>query len=912
MTEILRYALLGVGTGAVYALLAQGLVLVYRGSGLLNFAQGALAMVGAYAYYAVTVQAGLPKIVGLGAALFGCAALGAAIHLVVLRPMRRSSPLSRVIATLGVLIALQSSAFLVYGHEPRTVPGLLPTHPVHLFVHGLVLGADRCYLLVIGAVLTAVLYTVYRFTQFGRLTTAVAENEIAAASLGHSADIVASVNWAIGSALAGLAGVLIAPIIFLEPTSLVLLVLPAMSAALIGQFSSFPVTFVVSLALGCAQAEVGRYVSQPGWATAAPFVAVVVVLLFRGTGVPGRSFVLDRLPSVGTGRVRWVPVALCYAAGSAALLSTNADWATAATVTIGAAIIALSVVLITGYTGQLSLAQGVLAGVGALLAARLAQHVPFIAALGIATAVTAVAGALIAVPALRTRGTTLAIATLGLGGAVSAVALGNGRYTGGIGGILVPVPSLFGWSIDPFFRPGRYAFAAFTLLVLFAIAIANLRRGITGRRLLAIRSSERAAAAMGINNALVKTFAFMLGGSVAAAGGIVLAFQQPAVVVGQEPSFTVFACIMFVAVVVAAGVGTVPGALVGALLIPGGLVSKALSSWSQVNDYLPLSSGLVLIVTLQLSADGLVPLARRLAGRGGPVLSRGVSRRRSSGPAVSEAPRDHEQRPAEIAPPRTLEVRGISVSFGGVRAVDDVSLVVRPGEIHGLIGPNGAGKTTLIDAITGLVPMRSGQLYLGDLQISGWPTRRRATAGIARSFQSIELFADLTVAENLAVATEQASGVRWLTDLVWPSRLALTAATHEVMRQFDLTSDADASPTELSFGRRKAVAIARAVAAAPSVVLLDEPAAGLDEHEAGELSELIRRVAKEWGIGVLLVEHRMEMIMALSDRVTVLERGRVLAEGTPAEIRTHPEVLDAYLGTDRTSTPCAEAAAELA
>ncbi|WP_375476557.1 ATP-binding cassette domain-containing protein [uncultured Jatrophihabitans sp.] len=888
--EFLRYALLGIGTGAVYALLAQGVVLVYRGSGLLNFAQGAMAMVGAYAYYEIAGKHGGSPYLGLVVALVVCAALGAAIHLVVLRPMRRSSSLSRVIATLGIVSVLQSSAFLVFGHDPLQVPNLLPSRPVHI-TDSLVIGENYIWIFAIGAVLTALMWSVYRHTAFGRATTAVAENEISAAALGHSPDVIASVNWAVGSALAGLAGVLIAPIIFLEPTSLVLLVIPAMTAALVGQFSSFPVTFGVALLLGIASSEIQRYVSQPGWANAAPFIVVVLLLAARGSSLPLRSFVLDRLPAAGSGRVRPVPLLVGVVAVMWLLAISSPDWAVAATTTAAVAIIALSIVVITGYTGQLSLAQSIIAGVAALVAAKFAPHMPFLLALLLAALVTGAIGAAFSLSALRVRGTTLAIATLGLGGAVSSVLLLNPSYTGGIAGITVPVPSLFGWDIDPLAHGNRYAMVTFGALVLLATATANLRRGVTGRRLLAVRSNERAAAALGVSNGYVKMYAFTVGAVIAAVGGILIAFQQSSVEVSQTPTFTVFSGIFLVSVVVAGGVGSVGGALIGALLVSGGLVSQLLNGWSSVNDYLPLIGGVTLVLVLIFGPDGLFETNRRLLVA---ALS-GVTARFARSGAARVAPGDGGRSAPVRVTPLGLQVEDMSVSFGGVQAVRGVSLTVRPGEIHGLIGPNGAGKTTLVDAITGFV-RASGSCRVGDRELSRASARRRAQAGMARSFQSLELFSDLTVAENVAVATEGSQWWRWLTDLVWPGRLRLTPVATEALRQFNLLGHVDAKPGSISFGQRKTVAIARSVAAAPSVLLLDEPAAGLDDREADELAELIRHLAKNWGIAILLIEHKIDMIMSLSDRVTVLDRGAVLTSGAPDEVRTHPEVLDAYLG----------------
>ena len=243
-----------------------------------------------------------------------------------------------------------------------------------------------------------------------------------------------------------------------------------------------------------------------------------------------------------------------------------------------------------------------------------------------------------------------------------------------------------------------------------------------------------------------------------------------------------------------------------------------------------------------------------------------------------------------------LAASGISVSFGGVHAVVDVGLEVGEGRLIGLIGPNGAGKTTFIDAVTGFVKSR-GRVVLGTQDLSRRNARSRARAGLSRSFQSLELFNDVTVLENLVVAGERYRPFRYLTDLFWPGRPSLSAAALEAIKQFDLVELIDRKPESISFGQRKMVAIARAIAASPSILLLDEPAAGLNDHEAGELARLIRKVADEWNIGVLLVEHKVDVVMSISDRVTVLESGGQLASGTPDEVIAQQAVIDAYLGT---------------
>lgn len=893
MTNFVHFAILGLAAGAIYALIAQGTVLVYRSSGLLSFAQTALLLVGAFAYYEFREHAGLPTGLAVLLAVAGCAVVGAGVHLVILRPMRRSSPLSRVIASLGILAVVYAAAVIRYGQDLRSVPSILPTRSVTV-LPDITVGLDRLLILVICGGLSLALWAGYRFTSFGRVSAAVAEGELAASTLGHSPVTVAAVNWGLSGALAGFAGVLIAPITYLEPTTLgINLIVFPLAAALVAGFRSFPLCLAAAWLIGVAQAEIGYYVHTTGAGTAAPFILVILVLVVRGRGIPLRGTVIDRLPAVGAGRVRVIPLAVAYVVVTALIFSANFDWSIAITVTVANAIICLSVVVVTGYAGQLSLAQYVLAGVGALVAARLAPHVPFLVVLLVAALSCVLVGVVVGIPAIRTRGVSLSVVTLGVGVSVTAIVLNNGGWTGGQAGLLVPPPAIFGWSIDPLFKPSHYAFVAFTILMLLCVGVANLRRGITGRRLIAVRSNERAAASLGVNVPLMKCYAFAVAAGIAGIGGVLLAFVQSSVTFA---GFSVFESIAIVGLVVVGGIGNTIGAIMAAMLMAGGVTSQILDGWSDVNLYLPLIGGVLLLLNLRFAPDGIATITAHslapLTRRWDAAVARLVRRRDT---AVVPAPAHAE--------PKRLVVTDLSVSFGGVKALDGVSMEVSPGHVHGLLGPNGAGKTTFIDAVTGFVPARGGSVTLGESGLDGLRPGRRAHLGLARAFQSLELFNDLTVRENIAVACETRRRWRWLTDVVRPGRVVLTPAAASIVQRLELTDLLDLKPGNISYGARKLVAIARAVAGVPSVLLLDEPAAGLDDAEADHLAGLIRQLAREWGIGVLLIDHKIDLVLSVSDQVTVIANGALLASGTPDDIRTDTKVVDAYLGV---SDPAAD------
>jgi ABC-type branched-subunit amino acid transport system ATPase component/branched-subunit amino acid ABC-type transport system permease component len=894
---VLQFILLGLGLGALYGLAASGIVLIYRGSGVINLAHGAVGMVGTYAFWVIHDQHSQPFVVAFVPAIVLCALLGMVIQRFVMYPLRASSPVSRLLATLGVLATLQGAVSLKYPDEVEVVRSSLPTTALH--IGSLRVGEDRMVILGISLALALTLGLVYRYTQFGLATSAVAENPRVAGHLGCSSNAIASANWALGSMLAGLAGILLAPITGLETTSLTLLVVPALAAALVGSMVSFPLAIGGGLFIGVSQSLLSRYVSTSGWSTAVPFFLVLIVLLSRGTALPARGESSLRLPRIGSGNIRWIPVLVSVAAGLAFLEAAPLSWVDGATVTILSAIILLSVVVVTGYAGQVSLAQVALAGTATLVASRLLSnaHFPFLLAILGGTLAAIPIGLVVSLPALRARGSNLAIVTLAMSVAVEALILDQASISGGDTGISIGFPTLFGFGIDDIGHPRRYAILGLVAFTLCALGIANLRRGKSGRRLIAVRANERAAASLGVSVVGAKLYAFALSGFLAGLGGILLSFRAPSVVLSNFQSFD---SVTYVADAVIGGVGHVVGPPVGGVLQVGGLGTNVGQLFgASAQKYLPVVAGLLLILVLITDPDGVAAsasghirrLLSRFTGSAGATDARSL---RQLSVSSSEIP-DGRTNARE---PTRLSVVNASVRFGSTYALQDATIEINPGEVVGLIGPNGAGKTTLIDVLTGLVSPTQGTVEFGDTDITRWSPRKRGAAGIARSFQSLELFEDMTVLENLLVASEQRSVAAHLTDLVAPGTPRMNSAAVAAADQFDLWDDLDRRPPELSHGRRRILAIARAIAAAPAVLLLDESAAGLNPVEREELSSLIRSIAETRNTGVLLIEHDVEMVMRTSDRVVALEFGRVIAEGTPEEVRRNTDVIRSYLGVD--------------
>jgi branched-subunit amino acid ABC-type transport system permease component len=453
VAQAIQFAILGLGAGAAYTLLAQGIVLIYRGSGIVNFAHGAIAMFASFLCFLTLVEAhGWPIEAAIPVAVLAAALLGVAIQNGILRFMRATAPIVRLVATLGVLIVLQGVAGQkLWDTDFHQVDQFLPTRNYTLHewfgfdgeLGRVVVQQDRLILLGIAIALTVALWAFTRFTKIGLAISASAENERAVSALGWSPNFLATVTWAIGGATAGLAGILLAPNAGLSLTVFTIVVtVSALAVALVGGFKSFPLTLVGGIALGIAEAEVLTYSSDiseflhdtfgiengaTGLQRALPFLVIVVVLVVRGKSLPLRSHLNERLPDLGSGVVtRWFLVA---AVGALLLLNGFAfdvTWSSAVYTSLIAGVFILSIVVLTGYAGQLSLAQYAIGGLGALVASRLvADGWPAELAFLAGAVFAIVVGAVFAVPALRTRGVNLAVVTLGLGFAIEQVVFNN-------------------------------------------------------------------------------------------------------------------------------------------------------------------------------------------------------------------------------------------------------------------------------------------------------------------------------------------------------------------------------------------------------------------------------------------------------------------------------------------------------
>lgn len=604
LRDLASFAVLGLGPGAVYATLALGIVLVYRVTGVVNFAHGAMAMLAVYVFVAA-----LPVTGSLGAvavAVLVSATVGAAAHFLVFRHLADRPPLAGVVASVGILTALQGLVTLVFGTDSRGVPSLLPSGPVAFA--GTVIPVDRLLLGAFVAAVAAGLWAVFRFTGFGLASRAAATDATSLSLLGWSPAVLAGMTWILASVLGGVGAVLAGPITALDPVSSTLLVVPALGAAVVGRMSSFGFTALAAVGLGAAQSMVLvaqdriDWLPRTGVREGLPLAVIVVALALGGARQLSRGQSLGRAPRLPlaprSGRPGFGSV-LAVAMATVALLIAGPQLRLAAVTSLIGAVLCLSLVILTGYAGQISLAQMAFAGVAgfALTALGDGLGVPFPLAPLLAAALAALCGVVVGYPALRVRGASLAVATLASAVVLEDLVFKNPALTGGFAGVEVPDLGL-----GP---PSSVPFAIFTLVVLasLAVGVGGLRRSGFGQRCLAVRADEVAAQSVGVDTAATRLVAFALSAFVAGLGGSLLAYSQAQLSFG---SFGVFVSLSLLAVAYLGGIARVSGALVGGLLVSGGLVFGTLDRVAGLGRYQLLVTGLALVAVVILRPEGIV------------------------------------------------------------------------------------------------------------------------------------------------------------------------------------------------------------------------------------------------------------------------------------------------------------------
>jgi branched-chain amino acid transport system permease protein len=574
---------------------------------------------------------------------------------------------------------------------------------------------------------------------------------------------------------------------------------------------------------------------------------------------------------------RLIPYALILAAALALPALTDSYWTAIATRAAIYWVLVAGLNLVVGYAGQLAIGAVGLLAIGAYVASIVALRTdigPF-PALALGSAAGAVAGVIVGLPALRLRTFYFAMTTLGFATIVTQVALAWTDVTGG--GIGVPGPEL----PKPF--DGTLGFYLFSLVLaaLVTAMTASAAASRFGRALIAIRDAEVAAEASGIGKARLLVTVFLFSGATAGlAGGLFAALQSYI----TPDAFTFDLSILFFIAILVGGRGSILGPLLGTVLLTWlPEIAAPLVAWSTF-----LYAALLLVIVLAVPG-GIADLID-FENRKPLATHRTILPRPEKIPALI----DH------AATRNNLTLRGITLAFGGVRAVDGLDLDLRPGEVHGLIGPNGSGKTTTLNVISGFSAPATGDVRIGDAALPAGSPQTRARSGIARTFQTPRIIGEASVLDNVMIGGTISGSATFAESLLHLPRhisdeTALRARALAALDAVGLTAVAAVRSDRLQHGELRFLEIARALMLRPAFLLLDEPAAGLSAEEILRLGALIRAIA-QCGTGVLLVEHHADLIFDICDRVTVLNLGKVLAAGTPDEIRAHKEVVSAYLG----------------
>jgi branched-chain amino acid transport system permease protein len=673
VSQFLLFVLLGLGPGALIAGIALGVVLAYRGAGVINLATGALAMLGAYVFYGLRTGGYLflppipfaPHTVSLGGtwgtlpailvAVAVCALTGALFDLLVLRRLRGAAPLAKLLASLGLLITIQAIAVLRFGTSGQAAPAVLPNGPgdvVH--VGGATVPSDRFLLAGIVAVAAVALWALYRFTRFGLATRAASEDETKAMLAGLPPAELSLANTVLASVLAGTLGVLVAPMTQLDPTTIPLAVVPALGAALLARFTSFGIAAAAGIAMGVVDSLVTYCASKPWFPTSAGiaipgvteliyFLVIVGAMYLRGGRLPERGMLTEaRLPAAPRASRILSPALALSAVAVLAFLVLPFDFRQALTNSLIGIVVCLSLVVTTGFVGQVSIVQVALAGISGFIVSKLAVHAGIGFPIGplLGAAAATVVGLVTAVSALRVRGVNLAVVTLAGAVAIEEFVFANPTIGGGESGARVPPAHLLGIGLGPTAdfpinadSPPSPVFGMVCVVVVAVLAafVASLRRSELGQRMLAVRSNERAAAGAGIDVRAVKLAAFGISAFIAGIAGALYAYNFGSVTAGR---FGIVTALAFVAFAYLGGITTVSGAVVGGMLVTEGLAIHAVNRWFGVPvDYQLLIAGLALIVTIVLNPLGIAgAVAADLRRRVLPA----IRRRRVRPPAVGE------------------------------------------------------------------------------------------------------------------------------------------------------------------------------------------------------------------------------------------------------------------------------------
>ncbi|MEQ8840140.1 MAG: ATP-binding cassette domain-containing protein [Acidimicrobiales bacterium] len=923
---------IGLITGLSYAALAAGFVLVYRSTGVLNFAHGEIGFFGLALFVMMVVNYGVSWWLAFFVAVIGTSVIGMLVELIVVRRLFTSPRLVLLIATIGVgqILTLARVAWI----PDITAGGPIPTAFTASWnpTDDISLAARELVVLLVVPLLILLLALFMTRTKFGLAVRASADNADTARVYGTSPRRVSTIVWTIAAGFAAVTAILTAPFtIFsaaaVDDTGNLLveqLLLRVLVVSLLARMRSLPGVVAAGLAVGVVEKFVRENVENGDIVNAWMFVAVLAAVLWvvRGERQDGWSLspanrpIPERLRGVWWVRnINGLGLAVLFAGlALVPVFVTSSGGISIWTQIVLFAMVALSLSILTGWAGQLSLGQFAFVGVGALSTVAFTKGhdipipfdlfdasltAPWGVALVLSVAMGVIGALLIGLPALRVRGLFLAVTTLAFAVAASSWLFDQSFFSGGTSFPRPPRPPSFLGLDFGASRRSLYLLCLVALIVVSWIA-SRVRASGIGRTLIAVRDNEEMAAASTVSPARAKLSAFAISGGISALAGSLFVISAGSLSPGTD--FAPAQSLKVIVMAIIGGLGSVAGPILGALWILGigEITPERLRNLQQL-----LTSNIGLLVLLMYFPGGLLQLVH--AGRDG--LLRVADRRYTAAedavgePAVRKTvpvPTTGKDKPAIDGP--ALSVHNITVRFGGNVAVDNVTFDVAPGELVGLIGTNGAGKSTLMNAISGFVPSEGVVEVLG-VDVSSKSAAARHRLGLGRGFQAARIYPELTVREALMVALEARQQ-----SLLVPSMLGMPPSpghertkrteADEIIDYLGLGRYADQVIGALSTGTRRIVELGSLLAVDARVLLLDEPTGGVAQRETEAFGPLIKKIQQELEASVVVIEHDMPLVMSISDRVYCLESGSVIAEGVPEDVRNDPLVIASYLGTD--------------
>ena len=927
---------LGLLNGLTIGLLAVGLVLVYKSNRFLNLTHAQMGALSALLLNKWVIDWGWNWWVAFAVAVSVGVATGLLVERFIISRLRKQggSPVRLLLLSVAVSQVLLALTYVPHlGPDPDKVSVYPQPFSSHVRIGGIVLSGMSVLTAVLVPLLVVGLAAFLRWSSLGQGIRAAANNPDAARLCGISVSRVSAITWGIAGGLAAVAAVLTAPTqpgnsgASLGPYLLML----TLGAAAFGAFVSLPATLLGGLALGLVGQFVAAQTLNGSSAEVAQFAVIMLAVfvrakaigrVFAASGGIGDSQPVTRIPEQlrSSPLVRWqrlwlggVSVLLAVVLPRLPYFSTTGHRFLLLLVLLYA-MIAVGLTMLVGWAGQVSLGHFAVVGLAAYLTARWSPDMTMPALFLVAGLIGAAVMVAIGLPALRVGGLALAVTSTGFA-VIAADWLYRQKWAGTSEPFATIAPVGFGRHLGTPTSMLSLYYVALVVLVLAASAVSALRHWGPGRLVIAVRDNELAAAAFGLNPATIKLTILAVSGFFAGVAGVLWGDAWRVVSPQQfAPGFSV----AVVALPVIGGLGSVGGAVAASVMMYmstfflGPHISGVFGNFGQNLGFQLFLAGIGQIGVLLAYPKGLAGAAQVAWQRF--LDHRALKVADWTAPRLDEPERSTPAVVAEIPEARVvcesvgplLRTEGVSVRFGGVIALAAPDIEIYPGEIVGLIGPNGAGKTTLMNVISGVLHPGAGSVRVDGRELADLPAAFRAAYGLARTFQDARLFAGLTVTETIQVAMayrHKTGVISAMTSAPWAkAEEARTRwAAEQIVDRFGLTTWADTLTSELSTGTRRICDLAAQVAARPRLLLLDEPTAGVAQREAEAFGPLLRTIRAELDCAILIVEHDMPLLMGLCDRIYAMEAGRVIAEGTPEQVRENPCVVSSYLGGSATA-----------